>query len=53
MAGQATCEGGEHLPFIGQVASALAGVIQDFVERGSRRDVMVTRAAGSVVTWAG
>ncbi|HZA13528.1 MAG TPA: ThiF family adenylyltransferase [Myxococcaceae bacterium] len=44
-AGQATCEGGEHLPFIGQVAAALARIIQDFVERGARRDVMVTLAA--------
>lgn len=52
-AGQATCEAGEHLPFIVQVASALARVIQDFAERGARRDVMVTRAGGSVVTWMG
>lgn len=40
--GQATCEGGHHLPFIGQVAAALARVIQDYLENEHRRDVMVT-----------
>jgi hypothetical protein len=40
-AGQTTCEGGEHLPFIGVVAGALARVVQDFVARGARRDVMI------------
>ncbi|MBL8954639.1 MAG: ThiF family adenylyltransferase [Myxococcaceae bacterium] len=39
--GQATCEGGEHLPLIGQLGAALARVIQDFVKGGERRDVMV------------
>ncbi len=39
--GQATCEGGEHLPLIGQLGAALARVIQDFVKAGERRDVMV------------
>lgn len=42
--GQATCEGGEHLPMLGQIAAALARVIQDFVKSGQRRDVMVTLA---------
>ena len=40
--GQATCEGGEHLPFIGLVAATLAGVIRDFVRTGAKRDVLVT-----------
>jgi molybdopterin-synthase adenylyltransferase len=40
--GQATCEGGEHLPFIGLVAAALAGVVRDFVRDGVRRDTLVT-----------
>ncbi len=40
--GQATCEGGEHLPLIGQVASTLARTIQDFVKSGTRRDSMVS-----------
>jgi hypothetical protein len=40
--GQATCEGGDHLPMIGLLASALARVIQDFVRDGMRRDVQVT-----------
>ncbi len=39
--GQATCEGGEHLPLIGVLGSSLARVIQDFVKDGTRRDVMV------------
>ncbi len=42
--GQATCEGGEHLPFLGLVAAALARAIQDFVRTGARRDVIVTPA---------
>jgi len=41
-AGQATCEGGEHLPMLGALGSALARVIQDFVKDGKRRDVMVS-----------
>jgi hypothetical protein len=41
-AGQATCEAGEHLPFVGLVAAALAGVVRDFVREGVRRDAMVT-----------
>jgi hypothetical protein len=40
-AGQATCEGGEHLPLLGLLAAALARVIQDFIKGGERRDVMV------------
>ena len=40
-AGQATCEGGEHLPFIGLLAAALARTIQDFVVHGTRRETMV------------
>lgn len=44
-AGQATCEGGEHLPFIGLLAATLARAIQDFVEHGRRRDAMVNLAS--------
>jgi hypothetical protein len=44
-AGQATCEGGEHLPVIGQIAATLAGVIRDFARAGTRRDAMVTIAS--------
>ncbi len=40
-AGQATCEGGLHLPLIGMLGAALARIIQDFVKQGVRRDVMV------------
>ncbi len=40
-AGQATCEGGEHLPMIGALGSALARVVQDFSKDGTKRDVMV------------
>lgn len=39
--GQQTCEGGEHLPFIGVVAASLARVIQDFVSSQRRRDLIV------------
>ena len=41
-AGQATCEGGEHLPFIGLLASVLARTIQDFLRTGEQRDSLVT-----------
>ena len=39
--GQATCEGGEHLPLIALVASTLARTVQDFIARGTRRDAMI------------
>jgi hypothetical protein len=39
--GQATCEGGEHLPMIGVLAGTLARIIQDFVQQGTKRDAMV------------
>lgn len=45
VAGQATCEGGEHLPVIGQLGATLAGIIRDFQKSGVRRDAMVTLAA--------
>jgi len=40
--GQATCEGGEHLPLIGMLGAALARAIQDFVKAHERRDCMVS-----------
>jgi hypothetical protein len=40
--GQATCEGGEHLPMIGLVAATLARAIQDFVRAAERRDYMIS-----------
>jgi shikimate 5-dehydrogenase len=39
--GAATCEDGEHLPFIATVASLLAVVAQGFVRRGSRKSYLV------------
>ncbi len=39
--GQATCEGGEHLPMIGLVGATLARTIQDFVNSGEQRDFMI------------
>lgn len=42
VAGQATCEGGEHLPMIGLVGATLARAIQDFVANGDRRDYMIS-----------
>jgi hypothetical protein len=46
-AGQATCEGGEHLPFIGLLAAALARSLQDFIVDGVRRDAVVSLSAVS------
>jgi molybdopterin-synthase adenylyltransferase len=43
--GQATCEGGEHLPFIGSVAAALARIVQDHLLHGTKRDAMINLAA--------
>lgn len=43
--GQATCEGGEHLPMIGLVGATLARAIQDFVRNGSRFDYLVSISA--------
>jgi len=40
--GQATCEGGEHLPLIGLLTAALARAIQDFVKSADQRDFMVS-----------
>ncbi len=40
--GQATCEGGEHLPMIGLVGATLARTIQDFITSGERRDYLVS-----------
>ncbi len=40
--GQATCEGGEHLPMIGLVGATLARAIQDFVQSAERRDFMIS-----------
>ena len=45
VAGQATCEGGEHLPLLGLLCATLARTIQDFVKGGVRRDSMVSLAA--------
>ena len=40
--GQATCEGGEHLPMIGVIGGVLARTIQDFVKAGERRDYLIS-----------
>jgi hypothetical protein len=45
VAGQATCEGGEHLPLLGLLCAAIARTVQDFVKGGTRRDSMVGLAA--------
>jgi hypothetical protein len=51
-AGQATCEGGEHLPFIGLLGAALARAIQDFASRGIRREAIVSLTAVTTITHA-
>ncbi len=40
-AGAATCEDGEHLPFIATVSSLLALCVQGFVRRGEQRSFLV------------
>ena len=40
--GQATCEGGEHLPMIGLMGATLARAIQDFLTSGDQRDFLVS-----------
>jgi molybdopterin-synthase adenylyltransferase len=40
--GQATCEGGEHLPMIGLVGATLARAIQDFTKSGERHDYLIS-----------
>ena len=40
--GQATCEGGEHLPIIGAMGATLARAVQDHVRAGDRHDYMVS-----------
>ena len=41
-AGQATCEGGEHLPLIGVVGATLARAIQDFAKSKARDDYFIS-----------
>jgi hypothetical protein len=49
-AGQATCEGGIHLPLIGLLGASLARIIQDFVKHGMQRDVLVNLTAVTPTT---
>ncbi|QSQ17862.1 ThiF family adenylyltransferase [Myxococcus landrumensis] len=49
--GQATCEGGAHLPLLGLLAATLARSVQDFAKQGSRRDALVNLS--SVVPTSG
>lgn len=39
--GQATCEGGEHLPIIALISAALARAVQDFASKGARPNFMI------------
>jgi hypothetical protein len=43
--GQATCEGGEHLPMIGLVGATLARTIQDFLTSAERRDFLISMSS--------
>ena len=43
IAGEATCEGGAHLPLVGLVAAALARAVQDFLSSGTQRDFNIAR----------
>lgn len=42
--GAATCEDGEHLPFISKVAAQLAIAVHDFVRRGEKRGYLITKS---------
>ncbi|NMO19847.1 thiamine biosynthesis protein ThiF [Pyxidicoccus fallax] len=44
-AGQATCEGGAHLPLMGVLAATLARAVQDFLKHGVKRDALVNLTA--------
>ena len=44
-AGQATCEGGAHLPLLGLQAATLARAVQDFLKHGVKRDALVNLSA--------
>ncbi|MFY2556700.1 HesA/MoeB/ThiF family protein [Corallococcus terminator] len=50
-AGQATCEGGAHLPLLGLLAATLARSVQDFAKQGVKRDALVNLS--SVVPTSG
>lgn len=50
-AGQATCEGGAHLPLLGLLAATLARAVQDYMKHGVKRDALVNLTA--VVPTAG
>ena len=39
--GEATCENGEELPFIANVAAQLASVTREFLEKGTRRSLHI------------
>jgi molybdopterin/thiamine biosynthesis adenylyltransferase len=47
-AGQATCEGGDHLPLIALLGATVARIAQEFLSSGARHDAMVTLRG---VTW--
>ena len=40
--GQATCEGGEHLPMIGLIGATVARTIKDFIAKDARHDYLVS-----------
>lgn len=46
--GEATCEDGRHLPFIGVVAAQMAAIVQRFLEDGTQQSVHM-RPGGIVV----
>lgn len=45
-----TCEGGEHLPILTVIGSALARAVQDFVQKGEKKDSMIS-LSGVTITW--
>jgi molybdopterin/thiamine biosynthesis adenylyltransferase len=48
--GQATCEGGEHLPLIALVACTLARTVQEHLATGARRDAMVSLSGVTITS---
>jgi hypothetical protein len=47
--GQATCEGGEHLPIIAVIGATLARTVQDFVLKAVKTDAMISLSGVSTV----
>jgi hypothetical protein len=48
--GQATCEGGEHLPILSLVSSTLARALQEHLKTGAKNDAMISLSGVTVTS---